>query len=78
MSDKGTNERLDKIIKRLDTITVIMLAQSGMKRKEIADALGVSEKTIGRLIPVSRIKGKGKRAELEQPTNLEEEPNEQQ
>ena len=34
-----------------------------MKRKEIANALGVSEKTIERLIPVSKIKGK--RAEID-------------
>lgn len=58
MSDKSTNERLDKIIKRLDIITVILMAQSGMRRKEIADALDVSEKTIERLIPVSRLKRK--------------------
>ncbi|MGD6810110.1 MAG: helix-turn-helix domain-containing protein [Candidatus Bathyarchaeia archaeon] len=58
MSEKINNEKMDKIIKRLDIITVILLVQSGMKRSEIAQSLGVSEKTIERLIPVSKIKGK--------------------
>ena len=59
-----SNERLDKIIKRLDIITVILLAKSGLTRKEIAEALGVSEKTIERLIPVSKIRGvRGKKVE---------------
>jgi transposase len=66
MSEKTTNERLDKIIKRLDIITVILLVKSGLTRKEIAEALGVSEKTIERLIPVSKIKGtKLKKTETE-------------
>jgi DNA-binding NarL/FixJ family response regulator len=66
MSKQPNEDRLDKIIKRLDIITVILLAQSGLTRTEIASALGVSEKTIGRLIPVSKIKGKkGKRSEIE-------------
>ena len=37
-----SNERLDKIIKRLDIISVILLAKSGLTRKEIAEALGVT------------------------------------
>ena len=58
MTEKASTERLDKIIKKLDIITVILLAKSGLTRKEIADVLGVSEKTIERLIHVSKIKGK--------------------
>jgi transposase len=80
MSDKGTGQKLDKIVKRLDIITVILLVQSGLTRKEIAEALGVSEKTIGRLIPVSKIKGtKGKKIEPEpeQQTETEVGKNEQ-
>jgi transposase len=78
MSEKTSNERLDKIVKRLDTITVILLVKSGFTRTEIAKALGVSEKTIGRLIPVSRIKGaKGKKLEPEQPKSPEVGQNEQ-
>jgi len=66
MSEKKSNERLDKIIKKLDIITVILLVKSGLTRKEIAAVMGVSEKTIERLIPVSKIKGKKtKKAELE-------------
>lgn len=61
----NTSEKLDKIIKRLDILTVILLAQAGLKRKEIADALGVSEKTIERLIPISKIKGKRGKEEPE-------------
>jgi transposase len=66
MSEKVSNNKLDKIIKRLDMITVVLLVKSGLTRKEIAEALGVSEKTIQRLIPVSKIKGtKTKKEELE-------------
>jgi transposase len=66
MSEKVSNNKLDKIIKRLDIITVVLLVKSGLTRKEIAKALGVSEKTIERLIPVSKIKGtKTKKEELQ-------------
>ena len=71
----NTSEKLDKIIKRLDILTVILLAQAGLKRKEIAEALGVSEKTIERLIPISKIKGKKSKEvkqELTAPVNVED------
>jgi transposase len=42
-----------------------MLKNSGMKRKDIAAALGVSEKTIERLISVSKLKGKGPKSASE-------------
>jgi len=80
MTDKAFEERLDKIIKRLDILTVILLVRSGLSRKEIAEALGVSEKTIERLIPVSKIKrAKGKRIEpvLEQQIETEDKEKEQ-
>jgi transposase len=74
MSDKASGEKLDKIIKRLDILTVILLARSGLSRKEIAGALGVSEKTIERLIPVSKIKrAKGKKIEPEPEQQIETE-----
>lgn len=74
MSDKFLNERLDKIVKRLDLITVILLVRSGLTRKEIAEALEVSEKTIERLIPVSKIKGtKNKKIEPEPVQQIEPE-----
>ncbi|GEM_PF-2694763 len=72
MNDKASNEKLDKIIKRLDIITVVLLKQAGFKRKEIADALGVSEKTIQRLVPVSKINGsKVKKIEIEEKDEIE-------
>jgi transposase len=65
--EKGINERLDKVIKRLDILAVILLVKSGLTRKEIADVLGVSGKTIERLIPVSKLKGaRGKKLEVEE------------
>ncbi|MGA2768886.1 MAG: helix-turn-helix domain-containing protein [Candidatus Bathyarchaeia archaeon] len=68
------NERLDKIVKRLDLITVILLVRSGLTRKEIAEALEVSEKTIERLISVSKIKGtKNKKIEPEPVQQIEPE-----
>ncbi len=76
MSEKAFNDRLDKIIKRMDIITVILLAKSGLTRREIAEALDVSEKTIQRLIPVSKIKRtKGKKIESEPEQSIETEAN---
>ena len=79
MSAKVSNNKLDKIIKRLDIITVVLLVKSGLTRKEIAKALGVSEKTIERLIPVSKIKEtKTKKEELKRElTATETDENEQ-
>lgn len=74
MSDKASIERLDRIIRRLDILTAIFLVRSGLSRKEIAEVLGVSEKTIQRLIPVSKIKrGKGKKTEPEPEQQIETE-----
>ena len=54
--EKSLGKRLDKIGKRLDMIVVILLARSGVNRKEIADILGISEKTIERMLPFRQIK----------------------
>lgn len=54
--EKSLGKRLDKIAKRLDMIVVILLARSGVNRKEIADILGMSEKTIERILPFRQIK----------------------
>jgi len=79
MTDKAFEERLDKIIKRLDILTVVLLARSGLSRKEIAEALRVSEKTIERLIPVSKIKrAKGKKIEPELEQQIETEDKEKE
>lgn len=51
----GSNKKLNKILKRLDTLIVIQLAKSGLTRKEIADVLEVSEKTIERMLPFAKL-----------------------
>lgn len=54
--EKNLGKRLDKIAKRLDMIVVVLLARSGVNRKQIADILGISEKTIERMLPFRQIK----------------------
>ena len=54
----NSNEKLDKLAKRLDIVIVILLAKSGLTRKEIADVLGISEKTIERMLPFEKLKQK--------------------
>jgi len=56
MSDSSLGKKLDKIVKRMDMIVVILLAKSGLNRKEIAEILGISEKTIERMLPFRQIK----------------------
>lgn len=58
--DISFGKKLDKIAKRLDMIVVILLAKSGLTRKEIADILGISERTIHRMLPFREIKQKRK------------------
>jgi DNA-binding transcriptional regulator LsrR (DeoR family) len=50
-----SGSKIDKIIRRLDLLAIILLAKSGLTRKEIADVLGISEKTIERMLPFSKI-----------------------
>jgi DNA-binding NarL/FixJ family response regulator len=57
-ANKDLGNKLRYITKRLDMITVILLAKSGLTRKEIAGVLGVSEKTIERMLPFEKIKQK--------------------
>lgn len=49
MNNKNQNEQFRIISNKLDRITVILLAQSGLKQKEIAEIFEVSEKTIERM-----------------------------
>jgi transposase len=52
---EGFDEKIGKVIKRLDIIAVVLLAESGLSRKEIAEILGVSEKTIERMLPFGKL-----------------------
>lgn len=52
-------QKLDTIIRRLNVVVVILLAQSGLDRKQVAKTLGVSEKTIERMIPFRELKKRG-------------------
>jgi len=49
--DKSLGNKLDNIAKKLDMILVILLAKSGVKQKEIADNLGISDRTIRKWLP---------------------------
>lgn len=44
-----TSENTDSIIKKLDLILIILLAKSGLSQKEIAQILGMSNKTVGKI-----------------------------
>jgi len=59
MTDKTSDEKLAKIIKRLDMLSVVLLAKSGLTLKEISKALGISEDTIERMLPFRKLKSKG-------------------
>jgi len=59
-NDESLKRKLDKIVKRLDMILVVLLAKSGLKLNEIAEILGISERTIQRMLPFRRIKQKRK------------------
>ena len=59
-NDESLKRKLDKIVKRLDMILVVLLAKSGLKINEIAEILGISERTIQRMLPFRRIKQKRK------------------
>jgi len=53
-----SNRKLNEILRRLDILIVILLAKSGLTRKETADVLGVSEKTIERMLPFAKLSQK--------------------
>jgi len=54
-TSKDLNEKLGQIAKKLDILIVAQLAKSGLTRKEVADVLGVSEKTIERMLPFAKL-----------------------
>jgi len=53
--DKVLKE-LREIRKRLDILIIIYLANRGLKLKEIADILNVSERTVQRIISIRKLK----------------------
>lgn len=56
VGNSGLNKKIEKLNKKLDMIIVILLAKSGFTRKEVADVLKVSEKTIERMLPFEKLK----------------------
>ena len=56
---------LKEIRRRLDMLIVIELISRGLKLKEIADILNVSERTVRRIISVRKIKKQGGKGEKE-------------
>lgn len=58
MSERTANKKLGEILKKLDILVVVHLANSGLTRKEIAEVLGVSEDTIERMLPFRKLKPK--------------------
>jgi DNA-binding XRE family transcriptional regulator len=58
LKDKDSNKKLGELNKKLDILIVILLAKYGLTRKETADVLGVSEKTIERMLPFEKLKQK--------------------
>ena len=57
------NQLLKKLQRNLDILIAIQLAKSGLSRKEVADVLEVSEKTVERMIPFGKIRDLSKKLE---------------
>jgi len=49
---------LNAIQKKLDILIVVQLAKAGLTKKEVADVLGVSGKTIERMLPFAKVSKK--------------------
>jgi transposase len=65
-SNQDIIECLNATNKKLDVIIVILLVNSGMKLPDIAKTIGVSVRTIQRMIPIAKLKcSKGKKPQLE-------------
>jgi transposase len=54
--EKNEKQILAEINYKMDKILVILLADKGLKKSEVAKAMKVSEKTIQRMIPFNKIK----------------------
>jgi transposase len=65
-------ERLDATNKKLDLLIIILLVNSGMRLDDIAQTLGVSVRTIQRMVPIAKLKySKAKNPQLEVETITE-------
>jgi hypothetical protein len=56
--ENGMVKMIDRIARRMDILAVVVLARSGLTRKEIARVLGTSEKSIERMLPFRQIRRK--------------------
>jgi len=51
-------KRMDRIARRMDIVVVVLLARSGLSKREISKVLGTSEKSIERMLPFRQIRRK--------------------
>jgi DNA invertase Pin-like site-specific DNA recombinase len=58
MNERTANRKLDEVLKKLDILIVVQLANSGLTLKETAKTLGISEDTIERMLPFKKLKPK--------------------
>ena len=58
MSEGNANKKLNELLRKLDILIVVQLANSGLTLKEIAKTLGISEDTIERMLPFRKLKPK--------------------
>jgi DNA-binding NarL/FixJ family response regulator len=58
MKDSDSSRKLNDILRRLDVLVIIQLANSGLTLKEIASTLHISEDTIERMLPFKKLKSK--------------------
>ncbi len=54
--NKQISKKLDRIVRQLDTLIVVLLAKSAFERKDIAKILGVTERTVSNIISVRKLK----------------------
>ena len=53
------SQGLAALSKKLDVVIAIMLAQSGVDKKDVAKVIGISGRTLQDLIPFGQIKKRG-------------------
>lgn len=63
--NKGIEEQLQKLNKKIDILLIIKLAEHGLKLEEISEILKVDERTIRNWIPFRKIKSRVSKNEKE-------------